>query len=450
MGFTIISRSIRKSLSITLLLTSCVAIAQPSHWRVGFQAGTANTRSEFAITPAVTNNEFNVTTPVGVWWQANIEKSVTPYLSFKLGGGRMRLPYQISAYSTLRDASGRVLSSIGGASGGGDAFTYAAVGVTANTPAWGPFIFTAGIDLNLRYNSRARSTLVYGGYGSSTMITGSDTIRTSGSYLFTPRPTSTFTLALAPQVGIDVRLSPRVFIALSTTYNLGLGYIRQATSPIELNNQFYQGRFAHRGSFLGYRAGLKYSIGKVKTMSKLQYTAYNRPEPQVPWYEQERLRTFKQGSWLVGGRVGYFSERALNGFDLTVQGQGGYFVVNQLAIGVKGQYIRDFRNSVFPITRSWLIGPWIRYHISTSRVTPFFEGSYQIGRVNFDASATNLPFPAINRTIQVLSLSGGLSMRLNQNFRLDLAAETQQFSYYPINRRTGFAPRLGLTYYIRR
>lgn len=450
MGFMITSRSISKSLSISLLLTSCIAIAQPSHWRVGFQAGTANTRSEFSITPAVANNEFNVTTPVGVWWQANIERSITSYLSLKLGVGRMRLPYQMSAYSALRDASGRVLMSTGGASGGGDAFTYAAVGITANTPAWGPFIFNAGLDLNLRYNSRAQSTLVYGGYGSSVTIIGLDTLRTSGSYLFTPQPASTFTLALAPQVGIDFRLSPRMFISVSTTYNLGLGYIRQATSPIELNNQFYQGYFAHRGSFLGYRAGLKYSIGKGKALAKLQYTAYNRPEPQVPWYEQERLRTFKQGSWLIGGRVGYFSERASNGFDLTVQGQGSYFVVNQLAVGVRGQYIRDFRNSVFPITRSWLIGPWIRYHVSTSRVTPFLEGSYQIGRVNFDASAINLPFPVIKETVRVLSLSGGLSMRLNQNFRLDLAAETQQFSYYPSNRKAVFRPRLGLTYYIRR
>ncbi len=156
-----VEKLVRKLLTICLLTGSFTVTAQPGLWRIGFQAGTANTRSDFTVTPAIAvNDQINVTTPVGTWWQANVERSIASHLSLKAGLGRMRLPYTISTYSELRDASGRVLLTTGGASGGGDTFTYATLGLTANSPAWGPIILTAGIDLNLRYNRQAQPTFV--------------------------------------------------------------------------------------------------------------------------------------------------------------------------------------------------------------------------------------------------------------------------------------------------
>jgi hypothetical protein len=155
-----------------LLVAPFIGMAQPGHWRMGWQLGVANTRSEFTTTPAIPDNQFTVTTPTGRWWQANLERSMAAHWGLKIGAGRMRLPCSMSHHFEIRDASGQIKSTFGGSSGGGDAFTYASIGITSNTRAWGPLILTAGLDLLGRYNARAKSTFVYGGYGSSTVIRG--------------------------------------------------------------------------------------------------------------------------------------------------------------------------------------------------------------------------------------------------------------------------------------
>lgn len=372
-----------------------IGIAQPGHWRVGLQFGVANTQSEFTTKPAIPDNQFTVTTPTGRWWQANLERSLATHWSLKIGAGRMRLPYSMTHHFVIRDASGQITSTFGGSSGGGDAFTYASIGISANTRAWGPLIFTAGLDLLGRYNARAKSTFVYGGRGTKTAISGQDTIRFSIFNRFTPQPTAPLTLALAPQLGVDVRITSRLLLNVTASYQLGLGHIREATSPILINGQQYEGRFAHRGSFMGFRAGLKFSLGNLRPLTNLQYTAYNRPQTTVSWYEPERARTFRRRSWLTGGRLGYFSKRNSRQYDVNFQGYGGYFIFDQVVIGLKGSYSRDYRFSTFPLIRSWLAGPMARLYLTTSRFSPFLEGSYQLGQLNLDV---NVSFPII-RTV---------------------------------------------------
>lgn len=439
----------QKVLTQILLLVSLEVTAQTSHWRLGFQAGTATTRSEFKTTPAIPANQLKVITPVGFWWQVHLERSVTSHLSLKLGLGQMRLPYTIANTISLVDASGRIVQTTGFASGRADQLSYTSLGLTANSSALGPLIFTVGIDLTLRYNPEAKSARPYGSWSEFTLVSGQDTLRSTQSSSFTPQSVPTLSVAVAPRVGIDVRVSKRTFVAATATYSLGLGSVQRSSLTSDINGQSYSGLFSHNGSLIGYQAGIKYALGQVRSLSRLQYTAYNRPEPKVAWYRAEQERTFKKGYWLVGGRVSYFSERFSNGFDLSGQAQGGYFVADRLAVGLRGKYIRDYRSSSFPITRSWLIGPVVRYHLTSTRIAPFVEGAYQVGRVGFDGAATSFPYPTIRETVRVLSLVGGLSVRLNPALRLDLAAETQQFSYYPSNRKKTIRPGLGLTYYLR-
>lgn len=146
----------------------------------------------------------------------------------------------------------------------------------------------------------------------------------------------TSTLALAPQLGVDVWITSRLFLNVVASYLLELGDIRRAVSPIIINSQQYEGRFAHQGSFIG----LKFSIGYLRPLAKFQYTASNRPQPTVSWYEPERARTFRRRSWLSGGRLGYFSKRFSRQYEMSFQGYGGYFIYNQVAVGLKGSYSR--------------------------------------------------------------------------------------------------------------
>lgn len=440
----------QKVVTLMLLAIPWQATAQTGHWRLGFQAGTANTRSEFSITPAMPDKQLNVTTPVGLWWQANLERSISSHLSIRLGAGQIRLPYTIANTVRQLNASGQIVQAANVTFGRADRLTYGSLGLTANSSAWGPLIVTAGVDLTLRYNPEAKTGRPYGGWSRFSLVSGPDSLGASQSTSFIPQPVSTFTVSVAPRLGVDIRVSKRAFISALATYNLGLGTIHRAPFTSDLNGQPYSGFFTHKGSFMGYQAGIKYALGQVKPMSRLQYTAYNRPEPKVAWYQEEKLRTFRKGSWLMSGRAAYFSERSSNGFDLSAQVQGGYFVADRLALGLKGKYIRDYRSATFPVTRSWLLGPVVRYHLSRSRIAPFVEGGYQLGRVHFDATATNVSYPPIQETVRVLSLAGGVSARLSQTLRLDITAETQQFSYYPIPRKTAIRPEIGLTYYLRK
>lgn len=445
----LMSRLIQQALTPLLVLIFMDSTAQTGHWRLGLQVGTATVRSEFSTIPSIPNNQLVVSTPVGLWWQANLERSVAAHWSVKLAAGQITLPYTIAATTSLVDASGRVVGTTSSLFKRADHLTYTSFGLTANSPAWGPLILTAGLDITLRYNRDAGSRQPYGGWSESTLVNGPDTLRSVQFTSFTPESKPTLTVALSPRLGMDIRVSKRAFLSASATYNVGFGSVHHASFTSDLNGQPYRGTFRHDGSFLGYQAGVKYTIGQAKLLSTLPYTAYNRPVAKVAWYKDEQWQTFRKGYWLISGRVAYSSERSSNGFDLGAQVQGGYFVADQLAVGLKGKYSRDYRSSTFPITRSWLLGPVIRYHLTRSRIAPFVEGAYQLGRVHFDATATPVAYPRIQETVHVFSLSGGVSARLSQTLRLDIVAETQQFSYYPTPRRTRIRPEVGITYYLR-
>jgi hypothetical protein len=137
-------------------------------------------------------------------------------------------------------------------------------GLTLKIPIWGPFFLTSGVDVNIRYNDRAKSTFVFGSSGKTTLLEGRDTLRLSHSFRFTPEATPSFTLSLAPHLGINWQFWERTTVFVSGTYNLGLGYVRQASSVVEANNQQAIASFAHRGSFVSYQVGLAYAFKTIK------------------------------------------------------------------------------------------------------------------------------------------------------------------------------------------
>lgn len=245
------------------LITSDVT-AQYYPWQVSVQLGGLNPRSDFSINPVIEHSSFQVRTTAGHWWQLGIERKITPVLGVRAGVGRMRIPYMMSTYQELIDGNGRVRLTSSGAGDGGDMLTFVSSGLTLKIPVWGPFFLTSGIDVHIRYNDRAKSTFVFGSSGRTTLVEGRDTLRLSHSFRFTPEATPSFTLSLAPHLGINWQFWERTTVFVSGTYNLGLGYVRQASSIVEANNQQAIASFAHRGSFVSYQLGLTYAFKTVR------------------------------------------------------------------------------------------------------------------------------------------------------------------------------------------
>lgn len=65
-------------------------------------------------------------------------------------------------------------------------------------------------------------------------------------------------------------------------------------------------------------------------------------------------------------------------------------------------------------------------------------------------NSTPIPYPNVDRGIDVLTLGAGVSLRLSDQFRLELVGQSQKFSNYPVSRPSGIRPELGLTYFIRK
>jgi len=239
--------------------------AQYFPWRMNVQIGTLHSRSNFVISPTIEHSSFSMNATSGQWWQIGVERKLKPHMSIKIGLGQMRLPYTMNVYQELLDGSGRIRLTSNGSGNGGDILTYASTGVKASIPVWGPFSVTGGVDLTVRYNREAKSTFIFGSSGKTTLTEGRDTLRLSHSFRFTPEATPSFTLAIAPHLGIDWQVGIRTTAFVSGTYNMGLGSIRKAVSAVESNDQRATARFESRGSFIGYQVGISYAFGRLRS-----------------------------------------------------------------------------------------------------------------------------------------------------------------------------------------
>ncbi len=142
-----------------------------------------------------------------------------------------------------------------------------------------------------------------------------------------------------------------------------------------------------------------------------------------------------------------YGSSALIGNQLGINGYGGYFIANKLLLGLNGEYATDWSSTVEGHVSSWLTGPFIRYYLTASRVSPFVEANYQFGQ--FMISTPYNMGPASNRhSANSLSLTGGLGIRLTQAFRLELAYKYQadRFSPAPLFQRSWLGyPQAGLS-----
>lgn len=97
-----------------------------------------------------------------------------------------------------------------------------------------------------------------------------------------------------------------------------------------------------------------------------------------------------KGNWLWGGNISFSNEKDRNDLGsqsnesrVQVSGNGGYFLINKLAIGIRPNYY--FTKTKTPVNtinqNNFSIGPFVRYYFlsSESRVNLFSDGGYSYG-----------------------------------------------------------------------
>lgn len=89
------------------------------------------------------------------------------------------------------------------------------------------------------------------------------------------------------------------------------------------------------------------------------------------------LQGYTQGNWLIGLQAGY-SKGLLLDRNLTTQAYGGYFVANNVLVGLSAVGSQEWHNSIRD--RSYFIGPMVRCQLTRTRFSPFLVASYQIGQ----------------------------------------------------------------------
>ena len=260
-------------------------------------------------------------------------------------------------------------------------------------------------------------------------------------------------LSLAPRIGIDIRMLNRTFLTLQTQYNVGLGdIVKGSADDILLDMQLHSGGYESKGSGWGWQVGLRQTVGRLKAMNRPAYTPYNKPQFSTPWNEDEYQHTFTKGTWLLGAR-GTYGRGLLLSKHADIQVRGGYFVLDQLVLGLNGEWFHDWNNDSFFSNKMnhWLAGPLVRYHLTSTRLSPFLEASYQMGLYNYQSKVGG--FGPKGRRIWVSSwtLTPGLSARISQRLRADLVYNWQHIAYQASSR--SFQDRrlqVGLNYLITR
>ena len=120
-----------------------------------------------------------------------------------------------------------------------------------------------------------------------------------------------------------------------------------------------------------------------------------------------------EGDWLVGGNTSFSYTESKSGsinpsesFTFDIAPNIGYFIIDQLALGTKLNYLRNrFESSDFDNTfETFFVSPFARYYIlkDDQMLNPFVESSYRFSVLN-------------SENPQEFSLVGGLAVFVNDN-----------------------------------
>jgi hypothetical protein len=164
--------------------------------------------------------------------------------------------------------------------------------------------------------------------------------------------------------------------------------------------------------------------------------------PQV--YAQKLTPTqpqiaFKAGSWQVGLKEGYGRGDLLRNRN-SLQVHSGYYLVNRLLVGLNGTWSKEWVGDFNYHDLS--AGPYLRYHFTSTRISPFIDASYQIGQRK-SGSGTTITYPKIS--MQTTQITPGINFGLINSLRLEISYGLQ-WAYLPNGTQSFGQTQVGLTY----
>ncbi|WP_020602336.1 hypothetical protein [Spirosoma spitsbergense] len=147
--------------------------------------------------------------------------------------------------------------------------------------------------------------------------------------------------------------------------------------------------------------------------------------------------SFNKGNWQVGVRDGRVGGNLI-GFRNTLQLHSGYYVANQLAVGLSSTWGREGAGSY--AFHDITAGPYLRYQFTATRISPFVDLSYQFGK-----RLAGEGFTFMNPVIQSAQISPGVSLGVTPFLRAEI---NYHFQWLSNGNRTEYIgqPQFGLTY----
>lgn len=157
-------------------------------------------------------------------------------------------------------------------------------------------------------------------------------------------------------------------------------------------------------------------------------------------------QTILQGTWMAGGETGFQSSKPKDGkanTTFTLSPDIGYYIIDDLAVGLAGTYSRTSSNSISLTILS--LNPWARYYVYKDI---FGRISYQAGnyRLEFDSEEAKTTFNGVE-------IGAGYSAWLSNSVAIEPVLFYSVFSSKDESeniRENGFGVRVGIQVFLGR
>jgi hypothetical protein len=141
-----------------------------------------------------------------------------------------------------------------------------------------------------------------------------------------------------------------------------------------------------------------------------------------------------KGQWMVGGKGNFYSNEqgSFASTSYTIAPDGGYFVIDKLAVGLRtelhGDVVNDSESGERLIKSfSFSASPFVRYYIlpQTKRFNPFGDVEYFIRRYRSVGSPNNI----FKETMHGPKLSGGVAFFVHPKVALEGIVTYRKYTY---------------------